>query len=48
MKFKDEEDLKAYVEAAPHREYQAATAEQTAGGQFIHPTKKGEKSLHMK
>ncbi|KAL5482557.1 hypothetical protein ACEPAI_9151 [Sanghuangporus weigelae] len=30
MTFKDEEDLKAYAEATPHREYQAATAEQTA------------------
>ena len=33
MKFKDEEDLKVYQDAAPHRAYQANTAAQTAGTQ---------------
>ena len=31
MKFDNEADLKVYQDASPHREYQAATAEQTAG-----------------
>ena len=31
MKFDGETDLKVYQDAAPHREYQVATAEQTAG-----------------
>ncbi|PAV17002.1 hypothetical protein PNOK_0706600 [Pyrrhoderma noxium] len=30
MKFDGEADLKVYQDAAPHREYQVATAEQTA------------------
>ncbi|EJC97915.1 uncharacterized protein FOMMEDRAFT_162260 [Fomitiporia mediterranea MF3/22] len=30
MKFKNKEDLQAYVIAAPHKAYQEATAEQTA------------------
>ncbi|KAH8114347.1 hypothetical protein DFH11DRAFT_1877657 [Phellopilus nigrolimitatus] len=30
MKFDNEDDLKVYVDATPHKDYQRATAEQTA------------------